>query len=259
MQEKNSSKIRYVKIQSATDRSEPTDSLSSFTIDLTEASFLQNCVAVQFISCGFTHLSPNVNEFSNTIVLQTADSTLYTLTVPPAQYTIQALIDELNSLPSSVLNATWSFNGSVQLSTAVPCRVMSVVENSLSSLAPLLGFQGYTGDSFFPTQLADTQPGLVGLTTAFLHIQPVATRQSVAISSTTKTAIQVSVIGQIPCNVPLGQYTFYDASKSGDVWYIPFEQERDISRFQVRLRNGLGQLIPVCNPGVELIIKLFLR
>jgi hypothetical protein len=237
---------------SASDRAEPTDLLSSFTIDLTEASFLQNCVAVQFISCGFTHLSPNVDEFSNTIVLQTTDSTLYTLTVPPAQYTIQALMDELNSLPTSVLNATWSFvDGRVQVSTAISCRVLSVVENSLSSLAPLLGFQGYSGDSFFLTQVSDTAPGLVGLTTAFLHIQPVATRQAVAISRTTKTAIQVSVIGQIPCNVPLGQYTFYDASKSGDVWYIPFEDERDISRFQVRLRDSRGNLIPVCSPGLS--------
>jgi hypothetical protein len=259
MQDQNSSKIRYVKIQSATDRSQRTDSLSSFTIDLTEASFLQNVVGVQFISCGFCHLSTNVSEFTNTIILSTTDSTLYSFTIPPAEYTISTLIDALNNLPTTPLDVVWSFvDDRVQLSTAPFCRVVSVVENTGSTLSSLLGFHGYTSD-LFANQRADTPPGLVGLTTAFLHIQPVATRQGIALSRNTRTAIQVSILGQIPCNVPRGQYTYYDASYSGDTWFIPYESERDISRFQVRLRDGRGNLIPVSNPGIELIIKLFLR
>jgi hypothetical protein len=34
---------------------------------------LQNVTAVQFVSCGFAHLSPNVNDFSNAVILQTDD------------------------------------------------------------------------------------------------------------------------------------------------------------------------------------------
>jgi hypothetical protein len=311
MQQKNSSKIRYVKIQSASDRSQSSDTLSSFTIDLTETSFLQNCVAAQLVSCGFTHLSPNVDEFSNTLILQTNDvefqvpilpdmkiliikggsgvqisipsppagtyanasswalaaansisegianagsfdlrveiivdqrdptrfswdlvadfppsraevrfdptdevakylgitpsrfvilgkglqsypgplltfpdevfvGTFHTFTVPANQYSIDTLMTELNSLEApfpTLIDPAFSFvNDRVEISTALAYprfRVVSLIDNSQSSLAPLLGLHGYTPvDRFFVTQVADTPPGLVGLTFAYVHIQP---------------------------------------------------------------------------------------
>jgi hypothetical protein len=66
-----SSKTRYIKLQSSTDR--VSGSLASPTFDLTSSSFLQNCRAAQLLSCGFTQLTPNVREGENVAILQTND------------------------------------------------------------------------------------------------------------------------------------------------------------------------------------------
>jgi hypothetical protein len=66
-----SSKVRYIKLQSSTDRASGT--LAAPTFDLTASSFLQNCRAVQLLSCGFSNLTPNVRQGENVVVLQTND------------------------------------------------------------------------------------------------------------------------------------------------------------------------------------------
>jgi hypothetical protein len=71
MDGESSSKVRYIKLQSSTDRASGT--LAAPTFDLTASSFLQNCRAVQLLSCGFSNLTPNVRQGENVVVLQTND------------------------------------------------------------------------------------------------------------------------------------------------------------------------------------------
>jgi hypothetical protein len=63
-----SAKTRLIKIQSSTDRKYGT--LSSFVIDLTDVSHLQNVKSAQLVSCGFTLLQPNVSDIEPNLVLE---------------------------------------------------------------------------------------------------------------------------------------------------------------------------------------------
>jgi hypothetical protein len=66
-----SSKVRCSKLQSSTDRASGT--LAAPTFDLTAWYFLQNCRAVQLLSCSFSNLTPNVRQGENVVVLETND------------------------------------------------------------------------------------------------------------------------------------------------------------------------------------------
>jgi hypothetical protein len=138
---------------------------------------------------------------------------------------------------------------------------LSVIEDRGSTLAPILGYQGYTvAARFFTSQTADTNPGLFGLVSAFLHCRPLATGSTVTMSSVDTQSLEVSVMGQIPTNgVPYGEFVQHDFSKSGESFLIRFEDDRDLSRLQVRLRSHQGHLLQLGHPGITLFLKVFLR
>ena len=82
----------------------------------------------------------------------------------------------------------------------------------------------------------------------------------VAVSSRDGRALQVSLIGSIPLDkVGFGEYTQHDFSESGETFTMQYEDAtRDISRFQVRLRDHAGNLIELPNPGLTLMLKVIL-
>jgi hypothetical protein len=248
----DSSKTRFLKIQSSTDRSEGT--LNAFSVDLGEYTPLQRCVGVQLINCGFTPLSHNVDEFSNVLILNTNFGTT-TLTVPDDTYSITTLLAELDSQTGDF---SFAFvDDKVEITSPIVFRVVDVLKDRNSTLAPLLGYQGDEPDALL-MQRADTSPGLVGIKQAFLHIRPVANRNSVTISRSTAKAIGVSILGQIPIGAR-GDYTSFDFSGAGTSYYLDFGDERDLTQLRIRLRDFSGNLIPISNPGVQLSLKIFLR
>jgi hypothetical protein len=193
-----------------------------------------------------------------------AEDVLHSFTVPEGTYSITELVAALNAVPAPfplILPAVFAFtNNRVVISSGevAQFRVQSVIENRSSTLAPLIGFQ--YDQAAATTQIADTAPGLSGLTNAYIHIRPVASLSTVAVSSGDGRALQVSVVGQIPLDgVGFGLYTQHDFSKSGETFLMIYEDDRDISRFQVRLRDHAGRLIELGNPGLVLMLKVFLR
>ena len=76
-----SAKTRYIKLQSSTDRVQ--GDLNACTFDLTSATFLQNCKGAQLLGAGFTQLTPNVREDENTVIIQTNDTSIVVLDLPP--------------------------------------------------------------------------------------------------------------------------------------------------------------------------------
>jgi hypothetical protein len=199
---------------------------------------------------------------------QTPVNTIHRFNVPANNYDIDQLMAALNDADSpypSLLDPTWAFEDDrVVVSTALQyplLRVLSVVEDRGSRMAPILGFHGETvQERFFSEQRGDTQPGLFGLTSAFLHVRPVATGGCVTFSSTDKQSLEVSVMGQIPTSgTPYGQFVHHDFSKSGDSFLITYEDDRDLSRFQIRLRSHDGALLQLSHPGITLFLKVFLR
>jgi hypothetical protein len=194
--------------------------------------------------------------------------TLHSFTVPESNYTITELIDALNLLAPpypNILIPVWDFVDdfvTVSASGGLPAdlRVISVIENRYSSLAPLLGYQNTDTSTFYTTQIAETQPGLYGLIRAYLHIRPIATGNTVTVSAGDQQALEVSVFGFIPCeDANYGDFVQYDFSRSGDAYTIRFEDDRDMSRLQVRLRDHQGRLITVGHPGIVLWLRVFLR
>jgi hypothetical protein len=393
-----SSKTRYIKLQSSTDR--VSGSLAAPIFDLTSSSFLQNCRAAQLLSCGFTHLTPNVREGENVAILQTNDvsfevpnnlppmtvtveiagvllnvsfpsppggtytplewaaqaslsitdgfantpgpfnfgvqivlvshyptrfswkimvanppafqvlyfhpsdaiapflgiqpdrrilygegaqaypgplitfpretpvNTVHRFPIPAANYDIDGLVTALNSVDApfpSLLQPVWEFTEDrvkVRTTLAYPLfRVLSVIEDRGSTLAPVLGFHGYTVQArFFSEQTADTAPGLFGLVNAYLHCRPLATGSSVTMSSEDTQSLEVSIFGEIPVSgVPYGGFAQHDFSRSGESYMIRYENDRDVSRIQVRIRDGAGRLLELGHPGIVLYLKVFLR
>jgi hypothetical protein len=394
----SSSKIKYLKIESATDRYDGT--LNSFSVDLSSASSIQNCMGAQLVGAGFTSLHPNVSSNENTVMVQTKDrvftvpslpdmrldieesgyvtqlvipsppagdytpdewavqaaasintgisaqyvpyfhvqiavvayepnvifewslansprdeivtvyasdqtapylgivSDRYTiygdvtqqyngfplitypmrsfktfaystfaLTVPAGNYSAVELMTALNNVPSpspTLLDLNWSLdaNNLVQCHTNLGyprIRIVSVVENRFSTLAPALGYHYGSQDFFYITHSADTLPGLMGLTNAYLHMKSISTAQTVTISTTDQQSLDVSSWAPIPVNKPYGNWIWHDFANSGETYMLDFGSDRDLTRLQVRLRDHQGNLISVGNPGVSFLIKLFLR
>jgi hypothetical protein len=194
--------------------------------------------------------------------------TLHSFTVPEDNYTITELVAALNLLVPphpNILIPVWDFVDDfvrVSQSGGLPSdlRVVSVIESRDSSLAPLLGFQSTAADIFAQTVIADTQPGLYGLVRAYLHIRPIATGGTVTVSAGDQQALEVSVFGFIPCeDANYGDFVQYDFSRSGDSYLIRFEDDKDLSRLQVRLRDHQGRLLRIGHPGIVLWLKVFLR
>jgi hypothetical protein len=391
-----SAKTRYIKLQSSTDRVSGT--LAAPTFDLTATSFLQNCRAVQLLSCGFTQLTPNVRTGENVVLLETNDvsftvpelgnmtirlflsgsfvdlvipsppagvytpiawanvasssisqgiadarnddlsvsitlagtsptrfswriivnnpppfevleffpsdaiapylgivsdrrlligegnqsypgplitfpretpvRTIHRFVVPEGNYDIDGVLTALNALVPpfpSLLDPVWVFvNDRVDVSSVrdYPLfRVLPVLENRGSPLAPVLGYHGYVDPSrYFSEQIADSAPGLYGLVSANLHLRPAATGQTVTVSSADGQALEVSVFAQIPtADTPFGKFVYYDFSRSGESYMIRFEDDRDLSRIQCRLRDHQGNLLEVGHPGITLFLRVFLR
>jgi hypothetical protein len=94
---------------------------------------------------------------------ETQFGTLHKFTIPSATYTVTELVAALNTVPApypNVLNPNWFFvdNKVVIAQGAVlpsSLRVVSVIDNRESTLAPLLGFQG-TPALYDVRQEADT-------------------------------------------------------------------------------------------------------
>jgi hypothetical protein len=190
------------------------------------------------------------------------------LTVPSTNYTLTELVEALNAVVPpypTILTPSWSIIGDdrvfVGSGSSFSLRVVSVIENRHSSLAPLIGFHGSAANSFYVAgQLSDSQSGLSGLTDAYLHIRPIATGLGLAISSSDHQSLQVSVFGKIPCDdVNYGEFVQHDFSRSGESFKIEFEDGRDLSRLQVRLRDHQGNLIPLTHPGITLFLRVFVR
>jgi hypothetical protein len=251
------SKARFIKIRSSTDRTLGT--LNSFSVDLTDISYLQNVTSVQLVSAGFVNTNPNVGEFENTLVVQKTESG-QTITsiygVEPGVYTTAELVTTLNDIGGITFEV--NSDGKVVASDSDAFTILTVIQNRQSTLAPLLGFHYPHEEAASHT--ADTVPGLTGITEAFIHIRPIASLAGVAVSSRDGRALQVSIMGAIPlAAVPFGTYTEHDFSKSGDTFTISYENPRDISRFQVRLRDHAGNLIEIPNPGLVLLLKCTLQ
>ena len=195
--------------------------------------------------------------------------TLHRFTVPADNYEVEELIAALNLVTPpypTILTPIWDFvDDKVRVrvitpGTLIPTRVVSVIENRDSSLAPLLGWQDTDLDTFYFTQVADTQTGLYGLVRAYLHIRPIATGNAVTVSAQDQQALEVSVLAFIPCkDTQYGDFVQYDFSRSGDSYMIKFEDDKDLSRLQVRLRDHQGRVISVGHPGIVLWLRVFLR
>lgn len=199
---------------------------------------------------------------------QTPVNTIHRFTVTSSNYRISELIDALNASDApfpSLLDPEWSFvDGRVQVSSALSYplfRVLSVIEDKGSSLAPILGFHGETvAARFFSMQRADTAPGLVGLVSAYLHCRPIATGGTVTMSSSDSQALEVSIMGQIPVSgTPYGRFVQHDFSKSGESYIVKSEDSHDLSRLQVRIRDDQGDLLQLAHPGITLFLRVFLR
>jgi hypothetical protein len=194
-------------------------------------------------------------------------NTVHRFPIPAANYDIDGLVTALNSVDPpfpSLLRPVWDFTDDrVKVSTALAYplfRVLSVIEDRGSTLAPTLGFHGYTvAARFFVSQTADTQPGLYGLVNAYLHCRPIATGSTVGMSSIDTQSLEVSIFGEIPVsNVPFGSFAQHDFSRSGESYMMRFEsQDRDLSRIQVRIRDHSGNLLELGHPGIVLYLKCF--
>jgi hypothetical protein len=195
--------------------------------------------------------------------------TIHRFVVPTGNYNIDQIITALNSADvpfPALIDPVFAFvDDRIDVSTArdYPLfRVLPVTENRGSGLAPILGFHsGYVDPTrYFSEQRADSAPGLYGLVSANIHLRPIATGQTVTVSSKDGQALEVSVIAQIPCaDTPFGQFVNYDFSRSGESYMINFEDDRDLSRIQVRLRTHQGALVELSHPGITLFFRVFLR
>jgi hypothetical protein len=194
--------------------------------------------------------------------------TIHRFVIPTGNYNIDQMITALNAADvpfPALIDPIFVFvNDRVDVSTTrdYPLfRVLPVVENRGSGLAPILGYHGYVDRSrYFMEQRGDSAPGLYGLVSANIHLRPIATGQTVTVSSNDGQALEVSVIAQIPCaDTPFGQFVNYDFSRSGESYMINFEDDRDLSRVQVRLRDHQGNLLELGHPGLTLFVRVFLR
>jgi hypothetical protein len=194
--------------------------------------------------------------------------TIHRFVIPTDNYNINEMITALNAAEvpfPGLIDPVFVFvNDRVDISTVrdYPLfRVLPVTENRGSGLAPILGFHGDPDPSrYFSEQVADSPPGLYGLVSANIHLRPIATGQTVTVSSDDGQALEVSVIAQIPCaDTPFGQFVNYDFSRSGESYMITFEDDRDLSRIQVRLRDHQGNLLQLGHPGITLFLRVFLR
>jgi hypothetical protein len=198
----------------------------------------------------------------------------FSQTIPQDNYNINELITALNnqSVPPEIVyegvpfDLTWAYDpvlDRVVASTTVDYpffRVKNVIEDRRSTLSPILGYHGYESDGAYQTHIADSPTGLTGLYGAYLHLKPISTGMTCTVSKDNKQGIEVSTIAGIPCaGVPYGTYTQTDFSKSGESYMIRFEEQRDISILQVRLRTHQGELINTAAPGVTMTLKCFLR
>lgn len=239
---------------------------------------LQILAAIQspLAVAGYIGLGPNEvlemdsvgnNYFTDTFTDLSIDVNDHVLTIPPGQYDIDQVITALNAItPGPLPYFIWNFSPDELVDLIrTPIdntffRVLSVIEDPRSTLAPLIGYQGYTAPQEYTTNhIADTSPGLVGLTTAYLHIRRVATGNAVTIDDS-KQPRAISLFGQIDVSQHgYGQYVFKDFSGAGSTYAIRFDNSIDLRRLDVRLRDEAGRLIPVVNPGVELQLKMFME
>jgi hypothetical protein len=194
--------------------------------------------------------------------------TLHSIAVPTDNYTIEGLISALNAaIPPnpSLVAPTWAFTDDrVQVATALDypsVRVVSIIENRQSSLAPILGFHGDTVQNrFFSLQIADSPPGLHGLVNAYLHIRSLATGGCVTVSSVDRESLEVSVFGQIATHtIAYGDFHQHDFSKSGKSFTTLYSDDRDLSRLQCRVRDHQGRLLTLGHPGLTLFLRVWLR
>jgi hypothetical protein len=194
--------------------------------------------------------------------------TIHRFIVPVGNYDIDQMITALNAADvpfPALIDPVFVFvNDRIDVSTVrdYPLfRVLPVTENRGSGLAPILGYHGDVDPSrYFMEQRADSAPGLYGLVSANIHLRPIATGQTVTVSSNDGQSLEVSVIAHIPCSdVPFGQFVNYDFSRSGESYMINFEDDRDLSRVQVRLRDHQGNLLELGHPGITLFFRVFLR
>jgi hypothetical protein len=56
-----------------------------------------------------------------------------------------------------------------------------------------------------------------------------------------------------------GRFTEYDFARGGETYLMQFEDDRDLTRLQIRLRDAKGALVPISNPGVDMMLKIQLR
>jgi hypothetical protein len=245
---------KLVRINSANRKKDPVYGYTSSNFRLDFNINIPDLVKVHSIvlkSCSIPNTQYNIDFHNNTFsFLAGLDET--SINVPPGNYTIDELIDEL--VTSGVgefygLTISVAFpSGKLQFGFNTPCSLLNYEQGN--DMAMTLGLMVNSGP--ITNYTADSLPNLTGVQNIYIVSQTLSGGTGMIDS----TLNQLAVFGCIQITVPFGQYTHYvSAEEQSDEVFFP--SDRTIGEVDLSLYNDRGQNIDLQGLDWSMIVKIY--
>ena len=255
---------------SAHDRVNLDQNTSAFSVDVPSlVESFQNVLAIQMISASIPSSFYNVDTFD---LDDNVDPTLEfyyngvftSLTIPRGQYVIisdrsaspfpandllSIIENEFNTVTGSTI--TFSYDTvKTKLSLTHATNTLEIKQNNIdNNLWYKLGFLKTQGPT--TTIVADSLPNLSGVQQLFIHINQLSNN-----SIDLDRENGISLVGSVLVTAPYGAFNNYEI-KSSSANMIKYNNKRDISFLDVRLRDSRGRLINLNNQDWHVIVKSY--
>ena len=255
---------------SAHDRTNESDNTSAFSIDIPSlVESFSNVLAIQMISASIPSSFYNVDTFDldenkNPTLEFYYNGVFTSLTIPRGQYVIitdrsaspfpaNDLLSKIETEFNTVTGSTITFSYDTvktRLSLTHATNTLEIKQDNIDdNLWYKLGFLKPQGPS--TTIVANSLPNLSGVQQLFIHINQLS-NNSIDLDKENG----ISLIGSVMVEAPYGGNNNYEI-KSSQANLIKYNNQRDISFLDIRLRDSRGRLININNQDWTVLLKSY--